>query len=171
MELWKPIAGYEGLYEVSDCGCIRSLPRTVSFGNQKRTTPYMIISPYIRPAGYATVKLGKNGKKRNHYVHRLVALAFIGDCPKNHEVCHRDGSKTNNVVSNLYWGTRKDNIADNLRLGRHPIGEAHGMAKITEDDVLSIRDDSRETKEIAKAYGLSVASIRNIKNRKNWKHL
>lgn len=171
MEIWKSITDYEELYEVSNFGRVRSLPRTVAFGNQKRTTPYMIIAPYIRPAGYATVKLGKDGKKRNAYVHRLVALAFLGDCPSNHEVCHRDGNKTNNTSSNLYWGTRKQNIADNIRLGRHPLGEAHGMSKVTEADVFAIRSDPRSPKEIAMDYPISPASISNIKRRANWKHI
>lgn len=141
------------------------------FGSQHRTTPATVIAPYIRSQGYATVKLGKGGVKRSAYIHRLVAQAFLGPCPMRHEVCHSDGDKTNNVTGNLYWGTRKQNIADNLRMGKHPLGEAHGMAKLTAEQVTAIRADARRADAIAKDYPVSAAMVRRIKRRKNWSHL
>lgn len=171
METWKPIPEYEGLYEVSDKGQIRSLPRIVSFGSRKRTTPEKIILPYIRDTGYHTVKLGKEGRKRSAYVHRLVTLVFSGPCPPKHEVCHRDGNKGNNYADNLYWGTRTQNIADNIRLGIHPLGETHGMAKLTENQALAIRKDPRPVKEIAKDYPVGAAMVRLIKKGIHWSHL
>lgn len=171
METWKPIPDYEGLYEISSHGRVRSLPRTVSFGARQRVTPAKVIAPYIRPIGYHTVKLGKGGRKRSAYIHRLVALVFIGPCPSRHEVCHRDGDKSNNRADNLYWGTRKQNIADNLRMGRHPFGESHGMAKLTAEQVIAIRADDRRANDISEDYPVSVAMIRRIKKRRNWSHL
>jgi hypothetical protein len=171
METWKPIPEYEGLYEVSDKGQIRSLPRIVSFGNRQRVTPEKVILPYIRPTGYHTVKLGKEGRKQNAYVHRLVTLVFSGPCPPKHEVCHRDGNKSNNRADNLYWGTRKQNIADNIRMGIHPLGEAHGMAKLTDKQVLEIRKDTRPAKEVAESYPVSAAMVRLIKRGLNWSHV
>lgn len=171
METWKPIPDYEGLYEVSDRGRVRSLPRTVLFGNRQRTTPETIIAPYVRSTGYHTVRLGKGGHKRSVYIHRLVATAFIGPCPAKHEVCHRDGDKSNNIVGNLYWGTRKQNIADNLRMGKHPLGEAHGMSKLTAKQVLAIREDFRKPEEVASDYGVSLSMVKRIRRRVNWKHV
>jgi hypothetical protein len=86
-------------------------------------------------------------------------------------VCHRDGNKSNNCADNLYWGTRKQNIADNIRMGIHPLGEAHGMAKLTDKQVLAIRKDTRPAKEVAESYPVSAAMVRLINRGINWSHL
>lgn len=100
-ETWLPIAGLEGRYEVSDLGRVRSL----RFGKER-----------ILKARSANGAAGHLGvclpPKTNHYVHRLVALAFLGQPEEGMVVCHNDGDPTNNCVSNLRWGTRKDNVLD-----------------------------------------------------------
>ena len=99
METWKPIAGYEGLYEVSDLGRIKSL----KYGKEKIMKPQKINN------GYLLVELYKDGHKKQKYVHRLVADAFIQN-PNNLEtVNHKDEVKTNNAASNLEWMTKRDN--------------------------------------------------------------
>ena len=101
-EYWKPVVGYEGLYEVSNWGRVKSL----KFGKEK------ILKPSKNKKtkhGYLQVALWKNGQYKRYYVHRLVAEAFI-DNPNNYkEVNHKDENKTNNVVSNLEWCDRKYN--------------------------------------------------------------
>lgn len=99
MEHWKPIAGYEELYEVSDTGLVRSL-----WYGKKR-----ILSPGKQRDGYLAIMLCKDGIRKNLLVHRLVANAFIPN-PKNLKtVNHIDEDKTNNNVSNLEWMSRGDN--------------------------------------------------------------
>lgn len=103
MEQWKSIAGYEGLYEVSNLGRVRSL----KFGKTK------ILKPGRVGGGYLIVKLLKDCIRKNMKVHRLVAEAFIPNPNKLKTVNHKDEDKTNNNVNNLEWMT----LADNLNYG------------------------------------------------------
>ena len=101
MERWKSIAGYEGLYEVSDLGRVKSL----WYGKEK------ILKPGKTHDGYLQVNLYKDGQRKMQLVHRLVAEAFIQN-PNNLEtVNHKDEVKTNNVASNLEWMSQTDNVA------------------------------------------------------------
>jgi hypothetical protein len=99
---WKPIPGYEGLYEVSDCGLVR---RFIGgrYKNRKLT---------IGSNGYLHLVLSKKNVKTTFSVHVLVLAAFVGPCPEDKECCHRDGDKLNNEVSNLYYGTKSQNWDD-----------------------------------------------------------
>lgn len=101
-EFWKDITGYEGLYQVSNIGRIKSLPRKYSRGESIMNTP-------INHWGYKMVYLSKNKHKKFFSVHRLVALHFI-DNPRNYKfVNHKDEDKTNNKATNLEWCTSKYN--------------------------------------------------------------
>ena len=103
-ENWKAIAEYEGLYEVSDLGRVKSL------GNDK-SRKEKILKPQKDTGGYLLVSLYKDGHKKQLLVHRLVAEAFIKN-PNNLEtINHKDEDKTNNTVSNLEWMSREDNVA------------------------------------------------------------
>ena len=97
MERWKTIKGYEGLYEISNCGKIKSLI----------TNRYL--KPFDNGKGYMTIGLFKGKKRKNHYIHRLVANAFISNPNKFPEVNHKDFNKKNNKVENLEWVTIKQN--------------------------------------------------------------
>ena len=100
MEHWKSIAGYEGLYEVSDLGRVKSL----KFGKEK------ILKPRETHGGYLKVALCKDGKVEQSKIHRLVAKAFIQNPNNLDTVNHKDEVKTNNNVSNLEWMSMRDNI-------------------------------------------------------------
>lgn len=118
-ETWKPVVGYEGLYEVSDQGRVRSLDRVVDRGRLgKSLRPGKILKGSIDSKRYLYVSLYKDGR-RNHRIHQLVSRAFIGIPQEGQEVRHRDGSRDNNVVENLEWGSRSENILDAVGHGTH----------------------------------------------------
>lgn len=172
MEEWRQIAGYEGLYEVSNLGRVRSLGRSIA--NSDKSTRFIagqIIKPYVRQTGYHTVRLARGRKKTSYYVHRLVAVAFHGMGATGEEVLHRDGDKGRNLETNLCWGTRLDNMADRSRLGESARGETHGMAKLKEAQVRTIILDGRPQKVIAVDFGISRSLVTMIKQGKVWSHL
>lgn len=106
-ETWKPVKGYEGIYEVSDLGQVRSLPRKV----HNYIKPGRIIKPHNNGHSYQYITLYKgDGGKRKTYIHRLVAEAFIPN-PENYEqINHKDFDKTNNAAVNLEWVSREENM-------------------------------------------------------------
>lgn len=119
-EEWRSIPGYEGLYEISSIGRVRSLDRTVRHwrGGESHLRGKIKRTP-IDGQGYRVVNLAQEGKQRTMAVHRLVALAFLGTPPGGTMVCHGDGDCLNNQADNLYYGTAEDNAQDRVRHGRH----------------------------------------------------
>lgn len=115
-ESWLPIAGYEGRYEVSNLGRVRSLDRVRSHGRRWKGR---ILKPNTTPGGYLIVNLYLDNAMRSHTVHRLVLTAFVGPASEGHEALHRDGDPLNNALGNLSWGTRSENTQDQIRHGTH----------------------------------------------------
>ena len=105
IEEWKDIKGYEGLYQVSNLGRVKSL----KFGKER------ILKTGVDRYGYISVNLYKNNKRKLCKVHRLVAEAFIPNLENKPEVNHLDEDKTNNMVSNLEWCTRNENVNHGTR--------------------------------------------------------
>lgn len=174
-EIWKPIAGYEGLYEVSSLGRIRSLDRVSvhSDGKSTRRTG-RLLSPSLR-AGYPFVCLAKGGKSEQIHIHRLVAAAFCHKPDGCDVVNHRDGVKTNNVHANLEWTTPQGNSRHAYESGLSvaPRGSKAGAAKLTEQDVIDIRlalASGEYGTSLAKKYGVHVMTISAIRNGRNWSH-
>ncbi len=114
---WSPIVG-DLNYEVSDTGCVRSLPRriTTSHGVIRRV-PGGLLKPRVVKSGHLIVSISD---KRIRYVHALVLTAFVGPAPEGMECRHKDDQPTNNHLSNLEWGTRSQNMYDRVRNGIHP---------------------------------------------------
>ena len=115
-EQWKSVPGYEGIYEVSDQGRVRSLDRIDASGNRRRGQDR---KPVTKASGYLKVDLCKDGRESAPSVHRLVLTAFVGPAPDGMETCHNDGNPTNNALSNLRWGTHSANISDQVAHGTH----------------------------------------------------
>ncbi len=164
-EYWKPIKGYEQSYEVSTCGRIRSIPRATTKGG--------ILKPAIQPSGYCTVSLSKPGAKHaTALVHRLVASAFLLNPEGYREVNHLDGNKQNNMLSNLEWTDHLGNSLHAFKLGlTNQTGSRNNAAKLTEVLAEEIRRSPTRTRQLAKKYGVSDSTIRNIRRGAQWKHL
>jgi hypothetical protein len=105
MEIWKAIPGYEGQYEVSDQGRVKSY---------RRDHEGRFLRPGRMPGGHLSVALGRGNSQ---CVHKLVLLAFVGPAPDKHECCHNNGNPADNRLENLRWGTRRENILDAVRHG------------------------------------------------------
>ena len=117
IEQWRDIPGHPG-YQVSDHGRVCSLDRTITTANgHVRRYKGKVLSTPLSKRGYPHVDLWNRGESQVRYVHSLVAETFIGPRPEGMEVCHNDGSKTNNHVDNLRYGTPSENELDKLRHG------------------------------------------------------
>lgn len=110
LEIWKDIQGYEGLYQVSSLGRVRSMDRWRRNGTNGYIQRGRILSQEVSKCGYNMVKLSINGKARGLLVHRLVAIAFVPNPQNKEQVNHIDGCKQNNNVNNLEWATQSENI-------------------------------------------------------------
>ena len=119
MEIWKDIIGYEGLYQISNYGRVKTVARDIVRSNgEPLHIKEKIRKTVIKPNGYAEVHLRKDGKGLSIKVHRLVAEAFIPNPDNLPQVNHIDEDKTNNNVSNLEWCTRDYNMHYGTRNGR-----------------------------------------------------
>ncbi len=116
MTEWKPIEGFEGYYEVSSDGQVRSLDRTVPgpWGPQKLKGRILRPAPSV-PCGHFTVLLCKDGNQKSFRIHALVAEAFLGSCPPGLEVRHGPNGVKDNSVANLSYGTHKQNLREDKR--------------------------------------------------------
>lgn len=119
-EQWRDIPNYEGYYQVSDHGRVRSLDRTVINRNGVfQQIRGKVLAPGLHTAGYPQVVLHKNGKGKIRTIHTLVMEVFVGPRPKGMEVRHLDDDPTNNHISNLTYGTPTQNRLDSVRNGTH----------------------------------------------------
>lgn len=109
-----------------------------------------------------------------YFVHRLVLEAFIGYRPEGMEARHLDGSRRNNSLANLRWGTHKENQADRVLHGTKSQGSNHGRAKLTEAKVLEIRrlgETGTPQKSIAEQFSICQTTVGRIISRKLWRHI
>ena len=106
-EVWKDVAGYEGVYQVSNKGNVRSVARKDSIG---RKCGGRMLKPGYDKDGYLRVNIYKNGKQKTRFIHRLVAGAFVPNPNGYSEINHRDENKVNNYANNLEWCTRECNV-------------------------------------------------------------
>lgn len=124
-EIWKPIVGYEGYYEVSSLGRVRSVDRIVTDGSRRRGRLRKLVPIGVDRQQYLSVVLSRGSVVKCVRVHAEVLRAFRGYAPLGYEARHRDGDARNNRLSNLRWGTAAQNLADKRRHGRIPAGARH----------------------------------------------
>ena len=136
LEVWKDIPNYEGLYQISNLGNVKSL----CFGarNIRKSNIVKLLHQSPNNLGYHKVQLYKDGKSKMFYVHRLVALSFIPNPDNKPQINHKDGNKDNNTVDNLEWATSKENlnhaITSGLRTSTPRLGIKAKPRKINQYD-------------------------------------
>lgn len=171
-ERWLAVPGYEGSYEVSDQGRVRSLDRVVHTSDGKvRLFPGVTLKTDVQRGGYVYAKLPRAHARR---VHRLVLLAFVGPAPRGTQCRHLNGRPADNRLANLAWGTWRENHADQRRHGTELRGERHGRARLTKSQVLDIRARSAKGESgysLAAEYGVSAGAIGHVIARTSWTHL
>lgn len=172
-EVWEPIKNYEGFYEVSSLGKVRSVERKVKhWRGGLLTAKSQINVPYLTKNGYLINRISKQSVKESFLVHRLVAEAFIANPENKPQVNHINGIKTDNRVENLEWNTRSENIthADKNNL-RNLKGVNNSGAKLTEIQITAIRFSNKSSKELSTIYGVSQSCINKIIKKVAWKHI
>ena len=161
-ELWKDIPGYEGKYQASSLGRIRSLDRYIQQKSKRgRLHPHFHKGQVLKPgrfckSGPVSVVLGHGAI--GSPVHQLIALTFLGPCPEGMEVLHNNGDPTDNRSSNLRYGTKTENILDVFRQGGR-------WRKLNTDDVEAIRFGNWcgiSSTELSLMFNVSYTTIRKV---------
>ena len=162
-EIWKDIPGYEGRYQASTEGRIRSVDREIKarsrYGNPHSRHYFgRVLRPGRMPSGHMSVVLGHG--QPGSTVHALVMLTFVGPPPEGKEVCHNDGNPANNRLDNLRYDTRGENIIDDLKRG------TRSKAKFRAEDVRRIKRllvEGKTGAAIARQFGVKPRLISDIK--------
>jgi len=182
IEQWLPVPGYEGSYEASTHGRIRSLDRSVFAGRYRkdgspvyRALPGKPMPGSRCPAGYFSTTMHRDGTAWQTHRHCVVARTFLGPRPEGLDVCHNDGDPANNRPANLRYDTRTANHADKVQHGTAPKGARNTNAKLTESDVIKIRWTYRRggitQKDLGAKYGVHFGNVSAIILGKSWTDL
>ena len=174
-ERWEDIDGYDGIYKISDFGRVKSFVSGVNKVCGK------LLKPNIGERGYSYIMLYKDGKKANIQIHRLVAIEFLENKEKKHQVNHKNGIKSDNRLENLEWCTQSENMKHSLNTGlKIPLnGENCKVSKLTEEQVIEILTKKRDSnnkknwgaKELCLKYNLKPSCVSEIASGRNWKHI
>lgn len=172
-EQWRPIPGFENIYEASSLGRIRSIDRIrIDRNGRPIQLRGRIKEPRLNEKGYLRISLTNGGgRQRDFFVQRLVLAAFSGGNRPDMHARHLDGNQLNNCIVNLEWGTPVENSEDKFRHGTQPLGEECHTAKLTVADVLRIMKREKSAKAFAKEYGVSPGAIKHIWAGRNWVHI
>jgi hypothetical protein len=179
-EVWNAIPGYEGSYEASTAGRIRSLDGFRPGRNGSMNPFYgKILKPTPNDRGYLTVHLSGGKHSRTKYVHRLVLLTFVGEPPPGQEACHENGDHTDNRLCNLRWDTKSANGFDQVRHGTCSVSKYTMRGRVTNTSKLSVAQVLEimslkgmvSQAELAKRYGVAQPTISSIHRGAAWGHI
>ena len=166
LEIWKDIPEYEGLYQVSNFGNVKSLARR----NKNRVNQEKLMKLKLNSSGYYQVWLCKNNHNKGFFVHRLVALVFIPNENNLPEVNHIDAIKTNNIISNLEWCSHVDNMKHANKLGLISTKEmTKSKRKYTKNDlhkVLELKTANKSHRQISKDTGIHKSTVKRMIDKK-----
>lgn len=123
------------------------------------------------PYGYKHLTLCKNSRRKDYFVHRLVALAFIGECPDGMEVAHANGNARDCSLANLRYATRAENIADKIAHGRQPRGSVVKQSVLSEDVVRFIKAANLSSLRLGPLLGVCPSTVRAARRGTNWAHV
>lgn len=181
-EVWMPIPGYEGSYEASSLGRIRSLTRFVNHAPSstsrgfKRVYVGRILSQYKTRNGYIAVRLSNGKSAKTVHVHRLICQAFLPMKAGLTVVNHKDGDKTNNRLDNLEWCTPSRNMQHAIDNGLKPVlrGSEVGGSVLNDSCVFKIRymlECGETQRSIAEKFGIGQKTVSSLRSGKTWGHL
>lgn len=165
-EIWLPVKGYEGIYEISDTGKLRSLV------TRKGHCPRIIKGD--RPKGYVRYRLHKDGNSKRIQAHQLVMLAFVGPVPNRCEINHKNGIHDDNRLQNLEYVTRSENQSHKFHvLGykRPPLTKTR-FKRLSKAEVSQIRQQRNSgslLRELAERFGVSVGAISLAVRNRTWR--
>ena len=169
---WLDIPGWETRYEISENGDVRSKDMVVGAkGGKTAVRKGRVLAPVRKNNGYLAVTLTDGVNRPQISVHRLVARAFLGECPIGLHVLHGDGNKANNHYTNLRYGTPAENIEDTRLHGRRRYGAQVANAKLDDDAVRHIRSSNRNGAALAAMYGVTAAHISAVRRGRAWQHV
>lgn len=169
---WLDIPGWETRYEINEYGDVRSKDMVVGAkGGKTAVRKGRVLAPVRKNNGYLAVTLTDGVNRPQIGVHRLVARAFLGECPIGLHVLHGDGNKTNNHYLNLRYGTPAENVEDTRLHGRRKYGAQVANAKLDDDAVRHIRSSNRNGVALAAMYGVTAAHISAVRRGRAWQHV
>lgn len=173
-EVWKAIAGYEGSYEVSTLGRVRSLDKPNATSGPRKGRIRKLVPIGADAQQYLSVVLSKNNVVRCGRVHVIVLETFVRPRLPGEQARHLNGRSTDNRLSNLAWGTVEQNTADKFAHGTVRRGEAHHNAKMSVGDVHRVRDlraFGYKYADIASHLGLTETQVAKVVRGEKWAHV
>lgn len=171
-ESWMPVLGFEGFYEVSDLGRVRSLARRVPrLDGRFYTVKNRVLKPARRASGYLHVVIRKDNEPYTRIVHRLVLEAFVGPRPHGMECCHCNGTPHDNRLQNLRWDTPLGNGWDRKSHGTSNQGFSNPKSFLTPKQIELIRCAGGTDRQVGERFGVAAETARRIRKRLRWAHV
>lgn len=169
VEIWKPVKGYEGLYEVSNVGRVKSMPRTIARSDGKPYTikKEKIMKLFADEDGYRRIEMRNDGKSFKTFAHRLVARAFIPNAENKPQVNHINGIKNDNRVDNLEWVTLQENkdhaVANGLVADQRGIkNPSNTLEEKQVMKIIELKEKGFRPVEIARKIDIPYSNVRNV---------